>query len=297
MDHIWQTYRVWMPLPWLINNVTGFVVLIYFAKDKQMINSRALENTSTDIDVWRGVWRCTHAKLAPLTPHPLARDRHCGPVSGQRGERFGTGNLSAPISPLLFKCADGATTLSLRFGIDQDFGISGLDGELAAGCLQSGPAWVVFCFRCWVADGKNGADGEVRHWVLGGGGYGRPLPLPHYLHLAAHCQSDKSGHLVPSFCAFQHNRDQTVPIFSRAVIAFSRYSRNVGHSNRVYQASSSRPLVSQLEHSGYPQASCGIGRRWTPCGQTSLVLGSSSARGLSPTTRRGCVLTDGSTLL
>ncbi len=23
------------------------------------------------IDVWRGVWRCTHAKLAPLTPHPL----------------------------------------------------------------------------------------------------------------------------------------------------------------------------------------------------------------------------------
>ncbi len=53
-------------------------------------------------------------------------------------------------------------------------------------------------------------DGEVWHWVLGGGGYGSPLPLPHYLHLAAHCQSDKSSHLVPSFCAFQHNRDQTI---------------------------------------------------------------------------------------
>ncbi len=32
-------------------------------------------------DVWRGVWRCTHAKLPPLTPHPLARDRHYGPAS------------------------------------------------------------------------------------------------------------------------------------------------------------------------------------------------------------------------
>ncbi len=54
---------------------------------------------------------------------------------------------------------------------------------------------------------KNGGDGEVRHWVLGGGGYG---PLLRYLHLTAHCQSDKSGHLVPSFCAFQHNQDETV---------------------------------------------------------------------------------------
>ncbi len=25
------------------------------------------------IDVWRGIWRCTHARLAPLTPHPLPR--------------------------------------------------------------------------------------------------------------------------------------------------------------------------------------------------------------------------------
>ncbi len=40
-------------------------------------------------DVWRGVWRCTHAKLAPLTPHPLARDRHYGPASGQRREHMG----------------------------------------------------------------------------------------------------------------------------------------------------------------------------------------------------------------
>ncbi len=43
------------------------------------------------VDVWRGVWRCTHAKLAPLTPHPLAWDRHYEPASGQRGERFGAG--------------------------------------------------------------------------------------------------------------------------------------------------------------------------------------------------------------
>ncbi len=50
---------------------------------------------------------------------------------------------------------------------------------------------------------------QVWHWVLGGGGYGPPLPLPRYLHLAAHCQSDKSSHLVPSFCAFKHNRDHS----------------------------------------------------------------------------------------
>ncbi len=72
------------------------------------------------VDVWWGVWQCTHAKLAPLTPHPLVWDRYYRPASGQRGERFEAGNLSAHISSLLFKCADDATTLSLRFGIDQD---------------------------------------------------------------------------------------------------------------------------------------------------------------------------------
>ncbi len=33
-----------------------------------------------------------------------------------RGGRFEAGNLSAPISPLLLKCADGATTFSLCLG-------------------------------------------------------------------------------------------------------------------------------------------------------------------------------------
>ncbi len=105
------------------------------------------------IDVWQGVWRCTHAKLAPLTPHPLARDRHNEPASRQRRECFGAGNLSAPISPLLLKCVEGATTLFLHFGI------SGLGGKLAAGCLRSRPTWIIFCFCCWVADGKNGEGG------------------------------------------------------------------------------------------------------------------------------------------
>ncbi len=60
---------------------------------------------------------------------------------------------------------------------------------------------------------REGGDGEVRHWVLGGGGggYWPHLPLPYYLHLVVtHCQSDKGGHLVPSICAFQHNWEQTV---------------------------------------------------------------------------------------
>ncbi len=88
------------------------------------------------IDVWWGIWRCTHAKLAPVTPHLLTWDRHNGPASRQRGECFGAGNLSAHISSLLLKCADGASTLSLRFGIDQDLRILGLDGKLAAGWLN-----------------------------------------------------------------------------------------------------------------------------------------------------------------
>ncbi len=33
-----------------------------------------------------------------------------------KGERFEAGNISAPISPLLLKCVDGATTLSLHLG-------------------------------------------------------------------------------------------------------------------------------------------------------------------------------------
>ncbi len=74
--------------------------------------------------------------------------------------------LSAPISPLLLKCADGATTLSFSFGINQDLRISGLDGKLAAGCLRSRPAWIVFCFHCWVADAK---WGRWRDLALGAG--------------------------------------------------------------------------------------------------------------------------------
>ncbi len=50
--------------------------------------------------------------------------RHRTPLPGiatmglcrDKGKRFEAGNLSAPISPLLLKCGDGATTLSLRLG-------------------------------------------------------------------------------------------------------------------------------------------------------------------------------------
>ncbi len=186
-----------------------FPKLKQFLQDKWFANEEELKATVLKwfqpmgtIDVWRGIWRCTHAKLAPLTPHDLARDRHYGPASRQRGERFGAGNFSAPISPLLLKCADGVTTLSLRFGIDQDL----LDGKLAAGCLRSGPPGSSSASVAGLLTAKTGDD-EVWHWVLGGGSYGQPLPLPRYLHLAAHCQSDKSSHLVASFCAFQHNPD------------------------------------------------------------------------------------------
>ncbi len=87
---------------------------------------------------------------------------------------------------------------------------SGLDGKLAAGCLQSGPTWIVFCFRCWITDGKNGggmARSGIGCWVVAAmGAPAAPVLSPS----CAHCQSDKSGHLIPSFYAFQYNRDQTV---------------------------------------------------------------------------------------
>ncbi len=203
-----------------------------------------------------GVWRCTHAKLAPQTPHPLARDRHNGPALRQRRERFGAGNLSAPISPLLLKCVDGATTLPLHFGIDQDLRISGLDGKLAARCLWSGPAWIVFCFRCWVADGKN--EGMARSgigcWVAAAMGRScRSHAISIWRRIVRATKSATWSHPSALFSIIGTKPSGVrggLLIFCRAVIASSQYSRNAGHSNRVCQASSSRPLLSQLEHSG-----------------------------------------------
>ncbi len=89
--------------------------------------------------------------IAP--PCPGSPQRAC---VGTKGGTLWDRQPFCPISPLLLKGAVGATTLSLRFGIDQDLGISGLNGKLAAGCFRSGPTWIVFCFRSWFADGKNG---------------------------------------------------------------------------------------------------------------------------------------------
>ncbi len=192
------------------------------------------------IDVWRGLWRCMHAKLAPLTPHPLARDRHNGPASRQRGESFGAGNLSAPISLLLLKCADSATTLSLRFGIDQDLRISGLDGKLAAGCLRSGPAWIIFCFHCWVADGKKGgvmARSGIGCWVAAA--MGRPCcyhAISIFRRIVRVTKAATWSHPSALFSIIGTKLSGIrggSPIFSRAVIASSRYSQNARHSNRV----------------------------------------------------------------
>ncbi len=41
--------------------------------------------SSVWFDVWWSVWWCTPAKLAPQTPHPLARDRPTRPALEQRG--------------------------------------------------------------------------------------------------------------------------------------------------------------------------------------------------------------------
>ncbi len=93
------------------------------------------------------------------TAPPCLGSPHQGCIM-TRGKRFEAGNLSAPISPLLLKCMDGASTLSL-------FRILDLSGKLAARCLQSRPAQIIFCFCCWVADGKEGgmARSDIEWWV------------------------------------------------------------------------------------------------------------------------------------
>ncbi len=65
-----------------------------------------------------------------------------------RGEHFEAGNLSAPF----LLCYLSVWMVRLRSPFVWDL----RPRELAAGCLRSRPAWIVFCFRCWVADGKNG---------------------------------------------------------------------------------------------------------------------------------------------
>ncbi len=139
----------------------------------------------------------------PNWPH-----RHRTPLPGvaspglrrNKGECFEAGYLSAPISILLLECVDGATILPLRR-------ILSLAGILAASeCLRVRPAWIVFFLL--VAGFLTANTSGVWHWVLGDGGYASAPPRN--FHLATHCQSDKSGHLVPFVCAFQHNWDQTV---------------------------------------------------------------------------------------
>ncbi len=126
------------------------------------------------------------APLCPGSPH-----RACVMT---REEHFEADNFYASIFPLLLKCEDGATTPSLYFGswawvvnwlpdiseVDQP----GSSSSPIAGLLTTN---------------GGGGNGEVQYWV--------PLSLLHYLHLAAHCQSDKGSHLIPSVGASQHNWD------------------------------------------------------------------------------------------
>ncbi len=123
-------------------------------------------------DVWQGVWWCTHAKLAPQTPHPL-RIAPSGLLRNNEGESIEAGNLSAP----LFSSATGVCgwcdhTIPL-------FRILGLASILAAsGCFrgdQPGSS-----FPCWVVNDQH--EGMARSGIrLGGGSYGLLLPLPHFL--------------------------------------------------------------------------------------------------------------------
>ncbi len=78
-------------------------------------NAQEKHYTFTPIDVWRSVWRCMHAKLAPLTPHPLARDRHYRSASGQRGNALGQATFLPHFSSKMWNASQFCVS-SLRSG-------------------------------------------------------------------------------------------------------------------------------------------------------------------------------------
>ncbi len=83
------------------------------------------------VDVWWGVWQCTHAKLAPQMPHPLTQDRLTVHASEQ-----GEWTFLPHFSSATGVCGWCDYTLPL-------FRILGLAGILAAsGCLRVRPAWI-----------------------------------------------------------------------------------------------------------------------------------------------------------
>ncbi len=91
---------------------------------------------------------------------PLTRDRHNGCVSRQRGNALRQATFLHPF--LLCYSSVWMVQLLSPFVLGL-IRISGLDGKLAAGCLRSGPAWIVFCFHCLVANGKN--EGIARYGI------------------------------------------------------------------------------------------------------------------------------------
>ncbi len=92
--------------------------------------------------------------------------------------------------------------------------ISGLDGELAAGCLRSGPAWIVFCFRCWVADSKNGgvARSGIGSWVaaaMGRPGRSHAISILRHIVRATKAATWSHPSALFSIIGTKHNRDQS----------------------------------------------------------------------------------------
>ncbi len=101
-------------------------------------------------------WMHAH-KFDLQTSYPLPRIASLG-LHWNKGEFFETGNLSAPISPLLTHWC-GQCDYTLPFG--------SMVVVLLTTRWWHWPAWIIFFFRCWVANDKHREmGGEVQHWVL-----------------------------------------------------------------------------------------------------------------------------------
>ncbi len=113
----------------------------------------------------RNCIRCTHAKLALQTAHPLPGVASLG-LHWNKEERSEAGNLFAPISPLLTRWY-GWCDYTLPFGSVAAI----LLAAIWRHCRYCWMAWIIFVC-CWVTNSKHSSGyGKVWLWMLGGGGY------------------------------------------------------------------------------------------------------------------------------
>ncbi len=191
-------------------------------------------------------------QIGPIDTAPLAQDRQ----TGLRRDKGGNTLEQATFLPPFLLCYSSVRMLRLHspFVLDRSGSqvemVNWLPHVSEVDWPGSSSASVAGLLRA-----KMGGNGKIRHWVLGGGGYGRPCRSHAITILRCIVRATKAATWSHPSVLFSIIGTKLSGIrggsliFSRAVITSSRYSQSARHSNKVCQALSSRPLLSQLEHS------------------------------------------------